>query len=406
MNNWQPLLDILKQDDWQQQLESEPRFIKIKQCPFKTDTGDLLYPELYMLSYDGIFSDFNDPVVRCCRGNIVSFEDKANPIVVCQTFLKFGNYGQDFCPEIDWSSAKVQDKRDGCLIKLFNYKDNWIWVSNNGWNINLDVAENVAQLPSKFSEPETDNCKTFMDLINYSNSQTGFDYTKLEKTYTYMFELCSPKMRILVDNPKTELVYLGSRNNVTTFELTLEEAYMVNPELQKLKTVEYFDLHTMADTLALCDSYDDDTKEGVVICDKYFNRVKIKCKHYVELKCIRNSTATKDEKILEAIKDETIDDLINTFPEVIPVINKIKTDYVNYKLYIDKHVEKAHKMYMTFLKNDKNNARKGYALWVLNNYPEQSNIYFEAIKDNFSVIKLYKNVEYKDIEKLKEQGVI
>lgn len=396
MNNWQPLLDILKQNNWQQQLESEPRFIKIKQCPFKTDTGDLIYPELYMLSY-GEESDFNDPVVRCCRGSIVSFEDETNPVVVCQTFLKFGNYGQDFCPEIDWSSAKVQDKRDGCLIKLFNYKDNWIWVSNNGWNINLDVTENVAKLPSKFSEPETDNCKTFMDLINYSMNQTDFDHTKLEKTYTYMFELCSPKIRILVDNPKTELVYLGSRNNVTTFELTLEEACLVNPELKKLKTVEYFDLHTIADTLALCDSYDDDTKEGVVICDKYFNRVKIKCKHYVKLKYIRNSTATKEDKIFDMIVSDTVDDLFSVFPELIPTINSIKQDYCDYLKYLRWHIENAKKNFFRIKQIDQIDPKKTFAVWVLNNYPNQSHIYFKAID-------LYCTINYDNVKKLKENG--
>ena len=395
MNNWQPLLDILKQDNWQQLLEKAPRYINIKQCPYKNTSGNLLYPELYMLSY-GEESDFNDAVVRCCRGSIVSFEDKTNPVVVCQTFLKFGNYGQDFCPEIDWSSAKVQDKRDGCLIKLFNYKNNWIWVTNNGWNINL-AAEEITMLPSKFEEPETNNCVTFMDLINYSINKVSFDYTKLEKAYTYMFELCSPKLRILVDNPKTELVYLGSRNNTTTLELNLEEAYMANPELQKLKTVEYFDLHSIADTLALCDSYNDDTKEGVVICDKYFNRVKIKCKHYVELKYIRNSTATKENKIFDMVIMDTADDLFSVFPELIPTIDSIKQDYNDYLKYLRWHIENAKKNFFRIKQIDQINPKKTFATWVLDNYPNQSHIYFKATD-------LYCMINYDDVKKLKENG--
>ena len=395
MNNWQPLLDILKQDDWQQQLESEPRYISIKRCPYKDITGNLLYPELYILSY-GEESDFNDPVVRCCRGSVISFDDKMNPKVVCQTFLKFGNYGQDFCPEIDWSSATVQDKRDGCLIKLFNYKNAWFWVTNNGWNIDL-AAEEITMLPSKFKEPETDSCVTFMDLINYSMNQTGFNYTKLEKTYTYMFELCSPKLRILVDNPKTELIYLGSRNNTTTLELNLEEAYLVNPELQKLKTVEYFDLHNITDTLKLCDSYDDDTKEGVVICDKYFNRVKIKCKHYVELKYIRNSTATKEDKIFDMVVTNTADDLFSVFPELIPTIDSIKQDYNDYLKYLRWHIENAKKNFLKIKQVNQIDPKKAFAAWVLNNYPNQSYIYFK-------VVDLYCTINYDTVKKLKETG--
>jgi len=396
INNWQSLLNVLVQNNWQQLLEAKPRCINIKQCPYKDVSGNLLYPELYMLSYDGIESDFNDPVVRCCRGSIVSLADSTNPQVVCQTFLKFGNFGESYCPEIDWSTAKVQDKRDGCLIKLFNYKDNWIWVTNNGWNIDL-VAKEIAMLPSKFEELETDDCVSFMDLINYSMNKVNFDYTILEKNYTYMFELCSPKLRILVDNPKTELVYLGSRNNNTTLELTLEEAYAVNPELQKLTSVEYFDLHTMDDTLALCNSYNDDTKEGVVICDKNFNRIKIKCKHYVELKCIRNSTATKEDKIFDAIVENTSDDLLGAFPEIISIVDSIKQDYTDYLKYLKWHIDNAKKNYLKIKQIDKINPKKAFATWVLNNYPKQSHIYFKAID-------LYYNINYDMIQELKESG--
>lgn len=396
INNWQPLLNVLAQNNWQQLLEAKPRCINIKQCPYKDVSGNLLYPELYMLSYDGIESDFSDPVVRCCRGSIVSFADSTNPQVVCQTFLKFGNFGESYCPEIDWSTAKVQDKRDGCLIKLFNYKDNWIWVTNNGWNIDL-VAKEIAMLPSKFEELETDDCVSFMDLINYSMNKVNFDYTILEKNYTYMFELCSPKLRILVDNPKTELVYLGSRNNNTTLELTLEEAYAVNPELQKLTSVEYFNLHTMDDTLALCNSYNDDTKEGVVICDKNFNRIKIKCKHYVELKCIRNSTATKEDKIFDAIVENTSDDLLGAFPEIISIVDSIKQDYTDYLKYLKWHIDNAKKNYLKIKQIDKINPKKAFATWVLNNYPKQSHIYFKAID-------LYYNINYDIIQELKESG--
>ena len=95
---YEPLLNLIKTNkNWKQFLKAEPRFITIKQCPW-TNNESLIYPELYMLSYDGILSDFNDKYVQLCRGCVVSLKDPNNPIMVVAPFTKFGNYGQSFCP--------------------------------------------------------------------------------------------------------------------------------------------------------------------------------------------------------------------------------------------------------------------------------------------------------------------
>ena len=81
------LIDLIKNNkDWKTFLEKEPRFITIKQCPWKDEDNNLLYPELYMLSYDGLFSDFNDEYVRLCRGCIVSVKDPNNPVMIVAPF--------------------------------------------------------------------------------------------------------------------------------------------------------------------------------------------------------------------------------------------------------------------------------------------------------------------------------
>ena len=66
---YEPLLNLIKTNkNWKQFLEAEPRFISVKQCTWKKEDGTLECPELYMFSYDGLFSDFNDEYVRLFCG--------------------------------------------------------------------------------------------------------------------------------------------------------------------------------------------------------------------------------------------------------------------------------------------------------------------------------------------------
>ena len=81
---YEPLLNLIKTDkNWKKFLKQEPRFVDVKQCPWKDEEGNVKYPNLYMLSYNGILSDFNDQYVRLCRGCIVSVEDKEHPQMIC-----------------------------------------------------------------------------------------------------------------------------------------------------------------------------------------------------------------------------------------------------------------------------------------------------------------------------------
>lgn len=395
------LLNLIKTNpNWQEYLQAEPRFIKIKPCPYTTETGELKYPELYMLSYNSLTSDYNDPIVRLCRGCIISIEDPTNPKMVCEPFVKFGNFIESYCPEIDWKSALVMDKVDGILIKLFNYKGEWTWITNNSWKIDTPV-NNITKLISKYSEPETDDMTTVGQLIKYACDKVKFSFEvndELREDYTYMFELLSPKCRILVDNKETELVYLGCRNNITQREEFKQEAYVHNPNLKKFKTVEYFDLHSMDETLALCNSYKDATKEGVVICDKNFNRIKIKCEYYILLKWYRNTLDTgKEEAILNGIKEKTIDDALQLFPEMTPRVNEIKKDLSDYIALLRSYYDEGRKKYLDFINSDPKTGRKNYAEWVLSQDENLKQAYFLSTKDEFLIDRHLEKVKYSQI---------
>ena len=64
----------------------------------------------------GIDCDFSNPIVQESRGIILDLD---NLEVVCWPFRKFGNYNESYADKIDWNTARVQDKIDGSIIKLW-----------------------------------------------------------------------------------------------------------------------------------------------------------------------------------------------------------------------------------------------------------------------------------------------
>lgn len=64
----------------------------------------------------GIECDFSNPIVQEARGIIIDLE---NLDVVCWPFRKFGNYNESYADNIDWPTARVQEKIDGSIVKLW-----------------------------------------------------------------------------------------------------------------------------------------------------------------------------------------------------------------------------------------------------------------------------------------------
>lgn len=78
---------------------------------------------LAILNYD-MECDFTNPVVQEARGIIINTETLD---VVCWPFRKFANYGESYADSIDWNTARVQDKIDGSIVKLWYNRaaDKW-----------------------------------------------------------------------------------------------------------------------------------------------------------------------------------------------------------------------------------------------------------------------------------------
>ena len=390
-------------ETWQNDIAQAPYFITAKQCPFKDDAGNLLYPEAYMLSYSQFASDFTNNVVKACRGSIVDVSNPDNPKMICTPFYKFMNHGQDGEDEIDWSTAKVRDKIDGMLIKLWwsNKLGGWVWVTNNGWDIECELPETLI---SKYDEVESRNAKTFMDLLQIAFKKEHLVpdwYEDLDQEYTYMFELVSPKTRIICDYPETRLWYLGCRNSITWLEKAPEDihkgyilAHFNHPELYADKNIE--------EVLARCNGYDNIDKEGVVVCDANFHRFKIKCNEYLKIKFAKHEMGISEEFLLKCIREESEDDLLGVFPELKAKLDKLKQKIkiFEYCVYnIANQAEILYSAYTDCLDNERE-IRKRFAEKIKSFESLDKTIMFLALKGKLAINQYIKEADLNKIDNL------
>jgi len=190
---------VLSHDNWEELLTTEPYYLKISR-----DRGYIMF------KYNQLFSDFNIPLVREARGIIFREHDWK---CVCDPFRKFGNWGESYCPEINWETASVQQKVDGSLIKFW-CDDGW-HISTNGSidafkaELNNVKYQNFGQLVIDAIRRVFPNYHDFFNMLN--------------PYCTYMFELVSPYNRVVIPYERAKLYFLGVRNLDTGVEYMPEE---------------------------------------------------------------------------------------------------------------------------------------------------------------------------------------
>ena len=262
-----------------------------------------------MFKYSQLSSDFTNELVRDARG-IIFREDTWK--CVCHPFDKFGNYGESYCPDLDWSTASVQEKVDGSLIKFW-YDDLSWHVSTNGTIDAYKAAIGGSKDVSAGSYGEL----VLTAIVNAGLTVNAF-FENLNKDNTYMFELVSPQTRVVVPYANTELYFLGYRSKVNDRECSPHDEncgeviefikkYFKVPKTYPLGTLEQVEAAAKALTW---------NEEGYVVCDKDFNRVKIKSPEYVKvhhLATLKGPITT--ERLIDLVIKNKQDEFLAYFPE-------------------------------------------------------------------------------------------
>lgn len=322
--------------NWRELLQQPPYNITIK------DDG-----KYTLLKYNQITSDFSNQIVRECRGIIL-----CDGAVVCQAFDKFFNYGEPNADEIDWPTARVQTKIDGSLIKLWymGVEDKW-HVSTNG---TIDAYKCPLEVNSLISDTFNGEYETYGELFDEAAKNSGLDYSKLNKSRVYIFELVSPYNRIVVKYDRPEIWHIGTRSR-----LTLKE-YDEDIGVQKPK--EYY-FNSLEDCIEGAKNLTAN-EEGYVVVDAQWHRVKVKNPTYLMLHRAALNGKVTYSYLIELIRDGEVDEFVTYFPEYKDAIKRIEE-----------------KIAELVIQTDRNNAilKREYAKRVFELDKANSNFYFKKM---------------------------
>lgn len=281
-----------------------------------------------LIKYNQLFSNFKETMVKESRGFILKKEGYKYKLV-CMPFTKFfcvrdPNAKNDLRKLYHRKEWYIEEKIDGSLIKLF--------YDNGKWNVSTSGTINAKDAEVQFKMKGVNNFKELFDCA----SKDKINYDKLDKQYTYMFELVSLENKVIVPYEIEDVYYLGRRNNYTLRETPYFEDECVGVERCKRPKCKIIKVNknpkkTMKQ---LQDEVDNFTKEnenfeGYVISDKSLKtRVKMKSKQYMELFIQKGNGIFTPRKILLLILNSKDDDIISSFPEYKPQFEEVRSKLI------------------------------------------------------------------------------
>lgn len=392
---------IKQHSDWEELIKEKPYCITVSR-------DKVFGHNLIMFKYSQIDSDFNNPIVRECRGLIL---DEKNFEVVCHPFNKFGNYGESYCPNIDWKSCYVTEKLDGSLIKLTRIGDDILWSTNGTIDaFKANLADQIGCIAKSFGE-----LAWWAILENYRKARglsvsdcidpdivNGWLKSIIKPGYTYMFELTSPFNKVVVTWHKTELHFIGCRDNVSG-----QEIFFGDHELSKIFDIpKIFPLRSVDECVKAASSLDVNA-EGYVVVDKNFNRVKIKSPTYVSLHHMKNNGVLSYARGIEIVRGNELSEVLTYFPEFKPHLEKIQSDYNNFitkvkesAVALDKWLKDNGYADRPWLVETGGVNRKDAAIWIQKNFKFPGLGFMLLDKKVNSVEEWAKNVTAKDLVKI------
>jgi hypothetical protein len=309
-----------------------------------------------------------DEITLMCRGLVTN----SNGDIVARPFKKFFNMEEGkYTPT---SEFDVYDKMDGSLGILFFYGDEWVFATRGSFTSEQSI-------------------KGFEMLQKY-------DYDKLHKDYTYLFEIIYNDNRIVVSYDFEDLILLGMINTETGYEVDLY-SNETDIRFKNLITNLGFKVVKKYDGIydySLLKGMIKDDEEGFVVRFSNGDRVKVKGEEYLRLhKIMTNISTTTVWEILSS--GGKIEDLLKDVPDEF--YDKIKTyasslgyhwyqyynqlgksyDYFRYGKYGDKYPEPTKKEFAEFIK-DKQPIVKAimFAMWDGKDYDK---IIWSALKPKF-----------------------
>jgi RNA ligase len=316
------------------------------------------------VQYEGLWDD----ITLMCRGLVTNSEG----VIVARPFRKFFNIEEG--RHTPTEQFNVYEKMDGSLGILFFYNDVWVLATRGSFTSDQAV-------------------KGFEMLNNY-------EYEKLHKDYTYLFEIIYEENRIVVKYSFEDLVLLGMIETKTGYEVDLygEGNHIRLKNLISnigIKVVRKYD--GIKDYSLLKGMIGDD-EEGFVVQFSNGDRMKVKGEEYLRLHKIMTNVSTtaiwemlsEGKDVMELLKDVP-DEFYNKIKLYVSSLNYGyyqywnqlgKTyDYFRFGKYGDKEVEPTKKEFAEHIKDHHPVAKAiMFAMWDGKDYDK---IIWKALKPEF-----------------------
>lgn len=293
--------------DWEDKLAKPPYCIKLKKDK-----------DLCLFKYDAYASDFHSPEVQEARGIIINMKTCD---VVCWPFRKFANYTEDYADTIDWQSARVTEKIDGSIMKL------WFDHRTGKWQISTDNVIDASKALLRNYHNGSGAMISFKTLFDTA-SQGKLDYDRLDPNKTYIFELVSPINTVVIQYKNHDIWHIGTRNNKTGQE-SIEDIGIKQPRTYALSDLKNcIDLIKSIQTSK--DMPDRTDFEGLVVNDKNFNRIKIKNRDYILLHAHATGSLNKKD-IMCGLLNGDAEELISLYPSSRHKIDTLLAQLNNFR---------------------------------------------------------------------------
>lgn len=251
----------------------------------KTD-GQFLW-----LDYHQTNVKWREPYGYVCRGLIL---DPANDFAIVSFGLaKFFNAGEGFAATLDWNTTKAIEKLDGSMVQRY-----WNHLNNRfEYSTRFSPYEQLRVSSVSFYSKET-----WGSLIDKALVNSTADLSTQPKNETWVFEVRTPSNIVVVQAATYTATLIAIRNIQT-----LQETHVDRPEFQKFSSIE--------ESNEFIKDWNGALREGLILIDDKFNRLKNKCPSYNALHRCTNAKSWPDFIRLAASND--YEELFNTHPHLM-----------------------------------------------------------------------------------------
>lgn len=269
-------------------------------------------PLKFTLNYDQLEAKDADPISQECRGLILATDKPmdmdtviGDTRVMALPMKRFFNYGQGSAAPVnlDASDTRFCEKLDGTLCIMYFDRNLGQWCVG------------TRSVPDADLPMDGFGTQTFSDLFwkafkASGGTLSGLDYAK--GWQTFCFELCTPDNQIVVKYNDYKVFLLAVRQ-ISDGAESLPEGWL--EQLGGIEAAPTYKFGSPSEMLDFVSSRNPLAHEGIVVCDKDFNRVKVKNAGYLAYNKIKDSVAKSPRAVLEIVLLGKEDDVMPLVPE-------------------------------------------------------------------------------------------